>query len=106
MWNRAAGIIHGVRWMVESLRQLLLSIGEASERRESQAYIPPMACGEPRWGTGARKRKVAGADCATLLGCVCGYHLRRALSSGVVESLCYVRAVVRDILYLASFRTF
>jgi len=28
------------------------------------------------------------------------------LSSGVVESLCYVRAVVRDILNLASFRTF
>ena len=28
------------------------------------------------------------------------------LSSGLVESLCYVRAVVRDILYLATFRTF
>ena len=27
------------------------------------------------------------------------------LSSGLVESLCYVRAVVRDILYLATFRT-
>ena len=59
-----------------------------------------------RFTLGAWPIVKVGACARPVFGRTGTYHLRRALSSGVVESLCYVRAVVRDILYLATFRTF